>query len=546
MKRLAVLLALVALACDPPFSAPVYVAALRVTPDSANLETGGNVQLTAVATDSAGRTLSGVRVIWTSSVDSLASVSASGLVHCVRPGYVTISAAAQGATGKAALTITVRVTAVRIEQPPLTLVPGGAFPYSAHALDSVGDFLYGRPITWTASDTSVLTVSGGGVAAAHAPGSAFLRVSTGSLRDSVPITVRQVRFVQVVTGEWDHACGVTTDAATYCWGRNELGQLGISSGGAPVPAPVSPSTTPRFATLAVGATFTCGDQSTGVIYCWGSSAGGRLGAGVTTLTTTTPQPVFGSAGLSGPTASWAHACALAGGVPVCWGRNPAAGGTAGVNWVPTVVTPGASFTHIAAGPDFTCALNSDSAAFCWGQNLAGELGSGTVGEGNPVPTAVAGGLRFVQLTGGWYHACGLTSTGAAYCWGSNVVGELGSGDTASLSITPVAVAGDCPSAPWPPAAGGLAGSRRAAPCIAGAMPSPRRRPLKEARSRSPRSRWATTPSAGSAPMASPTAGVATSADRTETEPSSPDPRRLGCWDNHSYQPSAISLLTADG
>ena len=440
MKRLAVLLALVALACDPPFSAPVYVAALRVTPDSANLETGGMLQLSVVATDSAGHTLGSVPVVWTSSVDSIASVTATGLVHCFRPGFVTISAAAAGAAAKAFLTITVHVAAVRIDQPPVTLVPGGTFPFSAYARGDSGQVLLGRPLAWATSDTAVLTVSAAGVASARTTGSAFVRVTLGSFRDSVPVTVRLVRFVQLTTGEWDHTCGLTTDSATYCWGRNELGQLGISSGGAPVPAPVSPSTTPRFATLAVGATFTCGDQSTGVVYCWGSSAGGRLGAGVTTVTTTIPHPVFGSAGLSGPSASWAHACALAGAVPVCWGRNPAAGGTAGVNWVPTVVTLGASFTHVAAGPDFTCAINSDSAAFCWGQNLEGELGSGTLGEGNPVPTAVAGGLRFVQLTGGWYHACGLTSTGAAYCWGSNVVGELGSGDTASLSITPVAVA----------------------------------------------------------------------------------------------------------
>jgi hypothetical protein len=440
MKRLAVLLALVALACDPPFSAPVYVTALRVTPDSANLETGGNVQLTAVATDSAGRTLSGVRVIWTSSVDSIASVSPTGLVHCVRPGYVTISAAAQGASGKAALTITVRVTAVRIDQPAAALVPGGAFPFSAHALDSVGDFLF-RPITWATSDASVLTVSTGGVVAAHAPGSAFIQVSIGALRDSVAVTVRPVRFVQIKTGEWDHTCGLTADSVTYCWGRNDLEQLGISSGGASVPAPVSASTTPTFGMLAVGATFTCGGQPAGVIYCWGSSAGGRLGGGVTTVTHAVPKPVFGTGGLLDPSASWAHACALASGVPVCWGRNPAAGGAGGVNWIPMVVAKGVNYLRIAAGASFTCAIDTDSAAFCWGQNVSGELGNGTVGEDSPAPTAVAGGLSFAQLTGGWYHACGLTGAGAAWCWGSNASGELGTGDTASIESTPVAVAG---------------------------------------------------------------------------------------------------------
>jgi len=441
MKRLAVLLALVALACDPPFSAPVYVVALRVTPDSANLETGANLQLTAVATDSAGRTVSHASVTWASSVDSVATVTYTGLVHCVRPGFVTITASAAGASANAALYITVHATAVRIAQPAVTMVPGGSFPFVAFALDTTGQVLYGRTITWATSDASVLTVSTAGAAAAHTTGSAFLKVSLGSLRDSIAVTVRQVRFAQLTTGEWDHTCGLTTDSVTFCWGRNDLGQLGVSSGTDSVPAPVSASTTPRFATLAVGATFTCGDQSTGVVYCWGSSAGGRLGGGVTAVTHTNPEPVFGTAALAGPSASWAHACALSGGLPVCWGRNPAAGGNTGVNWVPTAVVRQGSYTSIAAGPDFTCAINADSAAFCWGQNESGELGNGTVGVGNPVPVAVTGGLPFVHLAGGWYHACGLTGTGAAYCWGLNASGELGTGDTASMESTPVPVAG---------------------------------------------------------------------------------------------------------
>ena len=54
-----------------------------------------------------------------------------------------------------------------------------------------------------------------------------------------------------------------------------------------------------------------------------------------------------------------------------------------------------------------------------------------------VPAAVAGGHTLASLTTGgrdWY-ACGLTPTGATYCWGTSPSGG-------GLTPTPVGVAGD--------------------------------------------------------------------------------------------------------
>lgn len=433
MKRLAVLLALVTLACDTRFLFPAFVTAVRVTPDSAAFEAGASIQLFAVAMDSAGRTVSGAPFLWASSDNSVATVTPTGLVRSLHPGRVTVSAAVHGIAGSATLNVTIHLTAVRIDQAPVAMVPGGTFAFSASERDAAGDTLYGRPVTWGTSDTSVLTVSAGGVALARTPGGAFLTVDAGHVRDSVAVTVGLVRYVVLTTGESDHTCGLTSDSVAYCWGANELGQLGVSSSTmTSVPAPVSPSTTPRFATIAAGATFTCGGQPSGAIYCWGSSAGGRLGGGFTEVTRTLPQPISSNLELSGLSAGWAHACGLAGEVPVCWGRNPAAGGSYDINWVPARIVTGPPFTSITASNAFTCALAADSAAYCWGEN--------EVGGSSTTPIGVGGGLALVQLVGGWSHACGLTGAGAAYCWGSNTFGQLGIADTTTQSA-PVAVVG---------------------------------------------------------------------------------------------------------
>ena len=95
------------------------------------------------------------------------------------------------------------------------------------------------------------------------------------------------------------------------------------------------------------------------------------------------------------------------------------------------------FTALTAGGQFTCGLSSAGAAYCWGYNFYGQLGDGTT-TNRLTPAAVQGGLVFTALTAGDTYACGLTSAGVAYCWGNNQYGDLGDG-TSTQRVTPVAV-----------------------------------------------------------------------------------------------------------
>jgi alpha-tubulin suppressor-like RCC1 family protein len=102
-----------------------------------------------------------------------------------------------------------------------------------------------------------------------------------------------------------------------------------------------------------------------------------------------------------------------------------------------------AFSGMTAGNDFSCGVATDGRGFCWGWNSDGEVGDGNTipsNSGQLTPAAIAGGLRFQQLSAGFSSTCGVTTDHLAYCWGRNDRGELGDGTT-TQHLTPVAVVG---------------------------------------------------------------------------------------------------------
>ncbi len=110
--------------------------------------------------------------------------------------------------------------------------------------------------------------------------------------------------------------------------------------------------------------------------------------------------------------------------------------------VPTAVSGGISFGFVGTGglDSYSCGLSTAGAAYCWGYDDFGQLGNGSTNN-SLVPAAVNGNLAFSSLSvGAGGHACALTAGGAAYCWGYNNSGQLGVG-AVGFSAAPVAVSG---------------------------------------------------------------------------------------------------------
>lgn len=132
-------------------------------------------------------------------------------------------------------------------------------------------------------------------------------------------------------------------------------------------------------------------------------------------------------------AAGAHTCAISdAGAAYCWGYNANGqlgnGDTSIVNPTPVATAGGLVFKVLSVSKveDVTCGLTTTGAAFCWGENTVGQLGDGTATR-RLTPSAVAGGLAFKSISVGSAHACAVTIDGAAYCWGTSFNGALGDG-----------------------------------------------------------------------------------------------------------------------
>ena len=94
---------------------------------------------------------------------------------------------------------------------------------------------------------------------------------------------------------------------------------------------------------------------------------------------------------------------------------------------------------MSAGGEHTCGITTSGAAYCWGYGKYGSLGNGLT-DGQTTPVAVSAGLTFASVSAGHFHNCGVTTGAAAYCWGFGRAGRLGNGLTVDQA-TPVAVSG---------------------------------------------------------------------------------------------------------
>lgn len=197
----ATLLALLAACGDDPTALPdedaappddVPVASVEVTAPTTSLDPGATLQLSAVALDSDGVELTDRPILWTSSDDDVAIVSATGLVTAQAAGPVVVTATSEGVAGEVTLTVRALpavVASIELDPAALTLTPGQTRQIAAIVRDADGAVIEGRTVTWSSNAGLVAEVSDSGEVTALTQGTATITADCEGHEAQLTVTV---------------------------------------------------------------------------------------------------------------------------------------------------------------------------------------------------------------------------------------------------------------------------------------------------------------------------------------------------------------------
>ena len=169
---------------------PARGASVAITSATPALAVGQTTQLAAVGKDAEGQILPDLSTEWSSDAPLVASVSENGLVTALAAGTASVSARIEDKS--ASLTITVRlvsVASVVVTPSVVALGVGETRTLSAALRDADGNELTDRPVAWSTSNASVVSISGAGVITAHTGGFATVTAESETKRRSVDVTV---------------------------------------------------------------------------------------------------------------------------------------------------------------------------------------------------------------------------------------------------------------------------------------------------------------------------------------------------------------------
>jgi alpha-tubulin suppressor-like RCC1 family protein len=257
-----------------------------------------------------------------------------------------------------------------------------------------------------------------------------------------------VSLVALVNGD-GHACTIGPSGDVYCWGRNELGQLGqrhdLPVGGVQRVLGLPDSAT----TLAIGRHFTCALVTGGEVACWGMelSSAGLPGVEPGTSTVYFEDAIDVAAhgdvvcAVTSDGAVWCRRSGLDAHVGRgAWRLHEAPGDVraiaihtgglcvvtaAGEAWCGSLEAGGArdrggfvsgldaAANEVVLGNDIGCALTDARTVLCWDRADA---------ETRATVVALDGDTR--ALVSGDDHLCALNSYGRVHCWGDNRSGQV--------------------------------------------------------------------------------------------------------------------------
>ena len=410
---------------------------IQISPDTVYLTQSMTYQLTATVRDAAGNMLLNLPLSWATNDTAGLTASATGRVTALAPGFYLVTTSLGQLAGFARVIVRPGVPGALQITPHAAAVgaSGDTILLTATVHDAFGRLLRYPDVSWSSSATGAAVVEryepgdgrvGLGVVTGVALGTATITARSGAATDSISVTVVPPPPVASVT------IGASPARLLVDLPRQLSATLRDANDRVLLGRQIA-WTTDNPAIATVDATGMVRGRSEGLIHVIATSEG---------VSDTVRIPVI-AIHLQSIIPGRYHTCAVAtDGAAYCWGDNlykQLGDSTVIPRLVPVPVVGDIVFSMVSTMAFDTCGLDLGGNAYCWGYNNAGQLGNGSRGD-TTTPKPVTGGHVFTALRAGWQHTCGLTADGGVYCWGDNHYGELGDG-TNNSSYVPTLVAG---------------------------------------------------------------------------------------------------------
>lgn len=253
-------------------------------------------------------------------------------------------------------------------------------------------------LTYQSLDENVATVDETGKVTAKGVGTTLIKIIDNDKNIRTAIYVKVIKdqddmvYEPMVVGGENHSMALKGDGTVWGWGNNKFGQLGNNSTiTTEIPTKVVGLQDVKM--IAAGSNHTLALKNDGTVWAWGYNNVGQLGDN-TQIVRYEPVQVLGEDG---------------------------------EGYLKDIV-------YIAAGTNYSAAINKKGEVWTWGLNTNGQLGDGsTINKYTPV--RVKANLNgIIQIACGNNHMIAVKADGTAYTWGYNQYGKLGDNTTVQRTI----------------------------------------------------------------------------------------------------------------